>query len=151
KRIDRDLHLIAALPGVWLFVAGDPTEDPAEHSNLQRLAARLGVADRVIFGGRLAPREVRTGTAYSIRDLLAEATLASFLTSYDYESYGNPIGEAIASGVPYLTSDYELYHTVYGHLGLRAPTLTTDLPTPSFVDSVAELLLDEGKRARMAE
>jgi glycosyltransferase involved in cell wall biosynthesis/GT2 family glycosyltransferase len=151
KRIDRDLHLISRLPGVYLFVAGDPTEDPIEFGRLQRLAAELGVTDRVVFGGRLAPREVRTGRAYSIRDLLAEATLASFLTSYDYESYGNPIGEAIASGVPYLTTDYELYHTVYGHLGLRAPTLTADLPDESFVDSVAELLLDEGKRARMAE
>jgi glycosyltransferase involved in cell wall biosynthesis/GT2 family glycosyltransferase len=151
KRIDRDLHLIARLPGVYLFVAGDPAEDPDEFVRLQRLAADLGVTDRVVFGGRLAPREVRTGRAYSIRDLLAEATLASFLTSYDYESYGNPIGEAIASGVPYLTSDYALYHTVYGHLGFQAPILTTDLPDESFVDSVAELLLDEGKRARMAE
>ncbi|GAA3438270.1 glycosyltransferase [Kutzneria kofuensis] len=151
KRIDRDLHLIAWLPGVHLFVAGDPAEDPVEYENLQRLASDLGVTDRVVFGGRLAPREVRTGRAYSIRDLLAEATLASFLTSYDYESYGNPIGEAIASKVPYLTSDYELYHTVYGHLGFQAPMLTTDRPDRSFVDSVAELLLDEGKRARMAE
>jgi glycosyltransferase involved in cell wall biosynthesis len=151
KRIDRDLHLIARLPGVQLFVAGDPAEDPVEFVRLQRLAADLGVTERVVFGGRLAPREVRTGRAYSIRDLLAEATLASFLTSYDYESYGNPIGEAIASGVPYLTSDYALYHTVYGHLGFQAPILTADLPNESFVDSVRELLLDEGKRARMAE
>jgi len=151
KRIDRDLHLIARLPGVQLFVAGDPAEDPVEFVRLQRLAADLGVTERVVFGGRLAPREVRTGRAYSIRDLLAEATLASFLTSYDYESYGNPIGEAIASGVPYLTSDYALYHTVYGHLGFQAPILTADLPDESFVDSVRELLLDEGKRARMAE
>ncbi|MFI9384896.1 glycosyltransferase [Kutzneria sp. NPDC052558] len=151
KRIDRDLHLISRLPGTWLFVAGDPAEDPVEHENLSRLADRLGVADRVVFGGRLAPREVRTGRSFSIRDLLAEATVVSFLTSYDYESYGNPIGEAIASGVPYLTSDYELYHTVYGHLGLQAPVLVADLPDDSFVDSVAELLRDEGKRARMAE
>ncbi|MFC0542005.1 glycosyltransferase [Kutzneria chonburiensis] len=151
KRIDRDLHLIAQLSDVHLFVAGDPAEDPDEFLRLQRLGADLGVTERVVFGGRLAPREVRTGRAYSIRDLLAEATLASFLTSYDYESYGNPIGEAIASGVPYLTSDYALYHTVYGHLGFRAPVLTADLPDQSFVDSVAELLLDEGKRARMAE
>lgn len=155
KRIDRDLHLLAALPGAYLFVAGDRAEDPAEFARLTALAAELGVTDRVVFGGRLRPYDADPGgSGYSVRDLLAHATVASFLTSYDYESYGNPIGEAIAAGVPYLTSEYELYDTIYGTKGFRAPVLdvrATDLPTPSFVDEVAELLTDETERARMAE
>ncbi|MFI6031427.1 glycosyltransferase [Amycolatopsis magusensis] len=155
KRIDRDLHLIAALPGVHLFVAGEPGENPGEFTRLTELAAELGVRDRVTFGGGLAPHDAEVGRpGYSVRDLLAHAQLVSFLTSYDYESYGNPIGEAIASGVPYVTSRYELYETVYGDKGFRAPVLDVrrhDLPTPSFVDEVAELLTDETKRAKMAE
>ena len=85
---------------------------------------------------------------------LAQADLASFLTSYDYDSYGNPIGEAIAARVPYISSRYQLYDTVYGSKGFRAPILqidTDDLPTPRFVDEVAELLLDEGRRGEGAD
>ncbi|MFC4495734.1 glycosyltransferase [Streptomyces ovatisporus] len=161
KRIDRDIHLLAGLAGrtgAYLFVAGDTAEAPDEHARLCALARSLGVADRVVFGGRLAPHEADIGSAsgdgYSVRDLLAHTAVASFLTSYDYESYGNPIGEAIASRVPYLTTRYELYDTVYGDKGFRAPVMELtdgDLPTPSFVDSVAELILDERKREEMAD
>ncbi|WP_197348975.1 glycosyltransferase [Streptomyces bathyalis] len=161
KRIDRDIHLVARLADradVHLFVAGDTGESPEEHAGLVRLADSLGVGDRVVFGGPLAPHEADIGAAradgYSVRDLLAHADLASFLTSYDYESYGNPIGEAIASRVPYLTTRYQLYDTVYGDKGFRAPVMELtdgDLPTQSFVDSVAELILDERKREEMAD
>ncbi|WP_181768459.1 glycosyltransferase [Streptomyces albidus (ex Kaewkla and Franco 2022)] len=161
KRIDREIHLVAALADradVHLFIAGDTAESPDEHAELLHLAESLGVRDRVVFGGWLAPHEADIGSAsgrgYSVRDLLAHADLVSFLTSYDYESYGNPIGEAIASRVPYLTTRYQLYDTVYGDKGFRAPVMeltTGDLPTQSFVDSVAELILDERKREEMAE
>ena len=88
------------------------------------------------------------GARYSVRDLLAHATVVSFLTSYDYESYGNPIGEAIASGVAYLTTRYEVYDAVYGSKGFRAPILEPgdDLPDGAFLDEVAELLTDEQAR-----
>lgn len=161
KRIDRDIHLVAALAAhadVHLFVAGDTAESPGEYAELGRLAESLGVRERVVFGGRLAPHEADIGSArgdgYSVRDLLAHADMASFLTSYDYESYGNPIGEAIASRVPYITTRYQLYDTVYGDKGFRAPVMeltTGDLPTQSFVDDVAELILDERKREEMAD
>jgi glycosyltransferase involved in cell wall biosynthesis len=161
KRIDRDLHLLAALAeptGAWLFIAGDTAECPPEHARLTTLAEQLGVAGRVVFGGRLAPHDTDVGRpaggGYSVRDLLAHATVVSFLTSYDYESYGNPVGEAIAAGVPYITTRYELYDTVYGDRGFRAPVLdlgADDLPTPAFVAEVADLLTDEAKRTDMAE
>ncbi|ALG11518.1 glycosyltransferase [Kibdelosporangium phytohabitans] len=155
KRIDRDLHLLAAIPDAYLFVAGDTGESAEEHRRLTSLAADLGVTDRVVFGGWLAPHEDdvgrSTGSRYSVRDLLAHADLASFLTSYDYESYGNPVGEAIASGVPYMSTRYELYDTVYGSKGFRAPLLTEDIPDACFVRQVRDLLADDEKRAQMAE
>ncbi|GGO99522.1 glycosyltransferase [Wenjunlia tyrosinilytica] len=161
KRIDRDIHLLAALADrtdAHLFIAGDPAEAPAEHAALVALAEALKVGDRVVFGGRLAPHERDVGRCagggYSVRDLLAHADVASFMTSRDYESYGNPIGEAIASRVPYVTTRYDLYDAVYASKGFRAPVLDTrahDLPAGVFLDEVAELLTDEGRRMRTAE
>lgn len=150
KRIDRDLHLLTLLPdNTHLFIAGDTAEHPAETRKLQQLADELGLTNRVIFGGTLAPSE-STGAGFSVRDLLAHATIVSFLTSYDYESYGNPISEAVAAGVPYITSRYALYDTVYR--GYRAPVLeilTHDLPTPEFAREVHELMTNVRRRAEV--
>ncbi|WP_202425774.1 glycosyltransferase [Streptomyces sp. HUCO-GS316] len=158
KRIDRDIHLVAELArttDVRLFVAGDTSEDAIEYRRLTALADGLGVADRVVFGGWLAPDTdaigAPAGGGYCVRDLLAHADLVSFLTSYDYESYGNPIGEAIAAKVPYITSGYESYPTVYGDKGFRAPVLHHDLPTPTFVNEVAQLLNDDTLQSATAE
>ncbi|MFC3890906.1 glycosyltransferase [Lentzea rhizosphaerae] len=145
KRVDRDLHLAAQLPGTCLFIAGDTDEDPAETRKLRALAEELRVP--VVFGGVLEPCE-SAGPGFSVRDLLAHADVVSFLTSYDYESFGNPIGEAIAAGVPYITSRYSLYDTVYA--GYEAPVLdilSHDLPTPEFVRQVHELMTNAERRA----
>jgi glycosyltransferase involved in cell wall biosynthesis len=147
KRIDRDLHLIAQLPGTCLFIAGDTEEDPAETAKLRALAEELRVP--VVFGGVLEPCD-SAGPGFSVRDLLAHADVVSFLTSYDYESYGNPIGEAIAAGVPYIASRYALYDTVYA--GFEAPVLdilSHDLPTPEFVRQVHELMTNAERRAEV--
>jgi glycosyltransferase involved in cell wall biosynthesis len=66
---------------------------------------------------------------FSIRDLLAEADLNSFLTTYDYEGFGNPPGEAMAMGVPFMSTTYELYQEVYGSKGAIAPLLPIDRAT----------------------
>jgi GT2 family glycosyltransferase len=167
KRIDRDIHLLAAMStelarrGItrpaYLFIAGDIRESPAEHASLQHLAESLGVGRQVIFGGALAPLTVADGSGhgFSVRDLLAHADVASFLTSYDYESYGNPIGEAITCGVPYITTRYQAYDTVYGQKGFRAPVMEIshpdeDLPDQKFVAQVADLLTDETRRREIS-
>lgn len=167
KRIDRDIELTARLRAllaergvdrpVYLFVAGDPAECPAESRALRALAHAAGIADHVIFGGRLAPHgaEPDPTAGFSVGDLLTAADVASFLTAYDYESYGNPIGEAIASGVPYLSTRYQLYDTVYGDKGFHAPlleiTAADDEPvSPEFVAEVAELVTNPTLRRRVA-
>jgi glycosyltransferase involved in cell wall biosynthesis len=147
KRIDRDLHLVARLPGTWLFVAGDTDENPEETRKLRALAQKLQVP--VVFGGVLEPCESH-GDEFSVRDLLAHADMVSFLTSYDYESYGNPIGEAIAAGVPYIASRYALYDTVYG--GFEAPVLDIsehDLPTAEFARRVLDIMTNAERRAEV--
>ncbi|MDX8141897.1 glycosyltransferase [Lentzea sp. BCCO 10_0061] len=147
KRIDRDLHLVAQLPGTCLFIAGDTEENPAETAKLRALAEELQVP--VVFGGVLEPCE-SASEEFSVRDLLAHADIVSFLTSYDYESYGNPIGEAIAAGVPYIASRYALYDTVYA--GFEAPVLDIlehDLPTPEFARRVHDLMTNAERRAEV--
>ncbi|MFJ5986155.1 glycosyltransferase [Lentzea sp. NPDC092896] len=147
KRIDRDLHLVAQLPGTCLFIAGDTEENPAETGKLRALAEELQVP--VVFGGVLEPCE-SASAEFSVRDLLAHADVVSFLTSYDYESYGNPIGEAIAAGVPYIASRYALYDTVYA--GFEAPVLDIlehDLPTPEFARQVHDLMTNAERRAEV--
>ncbi len=162
KRIDRDIHLLAAVNielaargtgrSAYLVVAGDTGECPAEHSSLSRLAGSLGVGDRVVFTGQLAPAAVSGGAncGFSVRDLLAHADLASFLTSYDYESYGNPIGEAIASCVPYITTRYKVYDAVYGDKGFQALVLEIaahkDQWLNSTTGSVGHTLRPAGRR-----
>ncbi|GLY15255.1 glycosyl transferase [Kineosporia sp. NBRC 101677] len=160
KRADREIDLLAKLRHrihdrpVYLFLAGDPSEHPATVMSLRAQAERLGVAGQVVFGGRLAPRDVASSHGFSVADLLAEADLVSFLTSYDYESYGNPVGEAVASGVPFLATRYALYDTVYGRKGLQAPVLpiSTDDQAPlndDFVNEVVALLTDPLLRSRV--
>jgi glycosyltransferase involved in cell wall biosynthesis len=172
KRVDRDVHLLAGVRAglaargetrpAYLLIAGDPDESPAEHAYLTDLATSLDVRDQVVFAGSLAPYDVpgteavaRSG-APSVRDLFAHADLVTFLTSYDYESYGNPIGEAIAAGVPYAATRYELYDAVYGDKGFPAPVMEISaaedgLPPPEFVARVTDLLLDEAGRREIAK
>jgi glycosyltransferase involved in cell wall biosynthesis/GT2 family glycosyltransferase len=167
KRIDRDIHLLAAVNAelaargigrpAYLFVAGDMHESPAEAARLAALAESLGVRHLVVFGGLLAPLDLpgSRGRPFSVRDLLAHADLACFLTSYDYESYGNPVGEAIASGVPYVTTRYQAYDSVYGDRGFHAPVLEISaaddgLPGAGFVTQVTDLLADAARRRELA-
>lgn len=133
KRIDREILLlkflgrIAASRGFrrrfHLVVTGPTDEDPEEFHRLKRLVHSLGLEAQVHFShGLLSPHfnSPAGEKSYSVPDLLAEADLSSFLTSYRYEGFGNPPGEACAQGVPFISSTYELYDAVYGSKGLRA-------------------------------
>lgn len=112
---------------VFLFVTGPTEEDPMEHKRLCTLEKRLSIAGQVIWGNGLLPLNplisaAATGaTRFSVLDLLSEAALSSFLTTYDYEGFGNPPGESMAMSVPFISTTYELYHEVYGSKGAVAP------------------------------
>jgi glycosyltransferase involved in cell wall biosynthesis len=170
KCIERDLRLVdrlqkrlAALDSprkVYLFVTGPIQEDPNEYARLRQLTTDLGIETQVVWADGLLPfinlnTEEETGH-FSIRELLAEADLSSFLTSYDYEGFGNPPGEAMAAGVPFVATTYELYHEVYGSKGTVAPLLHIDrdsAPADSmpddFIDWTFQVLTDQTYRAQI--
>jgi len=133
KRIDREILLlkflerIAASKGFLqrfhLVVTGPTDEHPKEFQRLKRLVCSLGLESQVHFSGGLMSPHFNGPSgekSYSVPDLLGETDLSSFLTSYRYEGFGNPPGEACAHGVPFTSSTYELYEAVYGSKGLRA-------------------------------
>ncbi|QQR88740.1 MAG: glycosyltransferase family 4 protein [Myxococcales bacterium] len=167
KRIDRELYLLSELmkrlpqKDIYLFVTGDPAENPAESEKLIAYANQLGISKQVVFGGCFPTfdSDFLNGTkseGFTVWDILANADLSSFLTSYDYESYGNPIGEAIAAGVPYLTSTYSLYDDVYGRSGFQGILMKTSkdhdgMPEPEFVNEVAEAIANPRQLKQIAE
>ncbi|KWO82401.1 hypothetical protein WM32_22925 [Burkholderia ubonensis] len=173
KRLDRDIFLLHALRQlmrssggqrpVYLFVTGRTDEHEEEHHRLARMAIELGVDHHVIYGNGLLPCSAlcqpsnrgSERTHYSVNDLLAHADLSSFLTSYDYEGFGNPPAEASAQKRPFISSTYEMYEEVYGEKGFKCLLLHTSrdcdgMPDHSYAQAVFDLLLDERRRTRWA-
>ncbi|MEM5331830.1 glycosyltransferase [Paraburkholderia sp. JHI2823] len=156
KRLDRDIYLVHRLNQLFsqnnidrkvlLFVAGDPDEDHFYHKELNRLAKELNVEPLIKFIGPLRHRSMLSvGDAIAIEDLYYSCDLVSFLTSWDYDSYGNPIGEAISNRRCYITTSYEYYWEVYGQYGFEAPVLKISaeydfLPDEEFVKEVYLLI-----------
>ena len=174
KSIERDLRLLheiqlllatsGDLRKVFLFVAGLTQEDPDEFEKLRSLAQNLAIAGQVVWADGLLPFHTAIidpatqANRFSIRDLVAEADLSSFLTTYDYEGFGMPPGEAMAMGVPFISTTYELYHEVYGSKGAVAPLLligrasSPDDPIPkSFVAWTMRALMDDAYRAEIKD
>lgn len=88
KRLDRLLRAVAQLPEVRCIVAGDGEE----RARLEALAAELGITPRVHFLGH------RTDTG----DVLDAIDL--FVVSSDREGLSNSMLEALAAGVPVLST-----------------------------------------------
>ena len=172
KTIERDLRLLHELQlqldttngqKIFLFVTGPTAEDPDEFERLRALERELSLSGQVIWAAGLLPLnplmvDASQGNRFSIGDLLAESDISSFLTSYDYEGFGNPPGEAMAMGVPFISTTYELYHEVYGNKGAIAPLLPIDresvpsdpIPT-SFVTWIVRLLTDQEYRDQISK
>jgi len=172
KRIDREIRVIAELRrraaeagyarDFYLFVTGPTNESPDTCGALQRLAEELHVSRFVVWGDGLAGfgthgEEARAASGkFSVRDLLFEANLSSFLTSFGYEGYGLPPGEAIATNLPFTSSTYEMYDTIYGVNRYQAPlyhiTEADDAwPGPGYYSLLFDFLMDERKQATHAE
>ncbi len=85
------LHALAAAPGVWAVIAGGGGHRTA----LERLAARLGVGDRVVFTGFVGD---------GLADLLGALDLFVFPAAGSDHGH-RALVEAAACGVPALAAD----------------------------------------------
>jgi glycosyltransferase involved in cell wall biosynthesis len=138
KRYDRLLRALAELPSsVHLVIAGDG----ADREALIDLARSLGIDDRVHL----------IGFREDISAILK--ALDVFVVSSDFEGMANVMLEAMAAGVPVVST------RVSGAEEALAPS-TTDGPAPGIVvgfepreigTAVARLLADSSLRARMGE
>ena len=92
KGVDVLLRALALLPDEHLDVAGDGPSRPG----LETLAAELGVADRVVFLGRIDADEVRKRL---------ERAAVAVLPARWYENQPLAILEAFAAGTPVIGTD----------------------------------------------
>jgi phosphatidylinositol alpha-1,6-mannosyltransferase len=95
KRVDRAVtalpRVLESIPSAVLVIVGDGEERP----NLQRLAAELGVAHAVRFVGAV-PQE-------QVAEFMQAADV--FLAIADLSNVGNPLLEAMASGLAVIAVD----------------------------------------------
>jgi len=113
KGVDLLLEAAAGLPGDWeirLLGAG------GERKNLEDLARRLGIADRVNFLGRFPSH--RMPEFYRSLDALV---LPSRTTPAWKEQFGRVLVEAMSCGVPVIGSDSGAIPSVVGNAGLVFP------------------------------
>lgn len=166
KRLDRDVLLVQRLnhlfrkhnidKTVWLLIAGDTREHATHTGELEQLAQELDIAPYVKFLGPLHHNFMPMSLGkITIEDLYHSCDLVSFLTSWDYDSYGNPIGEAISSQRCYITTRYEYYPEVYGQHGFEAPVMPISdgqdgLPDEAFINEVFLLLTNKPEMDRIA-
>jgi len=110
-------QLRATVPDISLGIAGKPL-DQGYAERLAALAQDLGVADRVIFlGGR---------SAAEVADLYRKAD--AFVFPSLVETFGNPVLEAMASGLPVVCSNAAAMPEVAGEAALLVkPGDTADM------------------------
>jgi glycosyltransferase involved in cell wall biosynthesis len=141
KGIGNVITAIAATPGVELVVVGGPPAarlySDSEAGRLQRLAAQLGIADRVRFVGGVEPRAVAR--------ILRSADVV--VCAPWYEPFGMVAVEAMACGVPVVaTAVGGLVDTVIdGVTGIHIPPRDP----AALVDALVWLLADPARRAKM--
>jgi glycosyltransferase involved in cell wall biosynthesis len=101
KRIDFALRAVARVPQIRLCIAGDGSE----RKPLERLAARLGITDRVRFLGYLAdPRSVIADSHAAINSKREEELGLSILEAL---AMGRPVVAFVGGGVTEIVRDRE--------------------------------------------
>lgn len=134
KGLDRLLAAFALLarrhPTARLRIAGGGTD--AEAAALLRVAARLGVAERVDVLG-LLPRE-------ALRRLLSEASVLALPSLY--ENFGMVVLEALREGCPVVASR----ETEWAHLEEERAGAWVDFASPDAAARALERMLDPSAR-----
>lgn len=112
--------------------------DGPEFNNLQRLAARLGVENKIVFGGLRSSEEVAA--------ILKQADVFT-LPSYRFDNQPMVFLEAIASGLPVVYCDDNLTEG----LTPKNALLTDGIEAEDFARAFDELLQDDKKMAAMSK
>jgi glycosyltransferase involved in cell wall biosynthesis len=112
KGYDILLRALAPLAdlGWTLTCAGNDTREPDTAARLRRLAQELGIATRVVWRGELD--DAALAAAYAEADLFALATRT--------ETYGMAVADAIAHGVPVVSTRTGEIPSIVGDAGLLA-------------------------------
>lgn len=100
KGLDRQLRIYAALKGAGVEYKARIVGDGPLRSKLEKLAGHLGLADRVTFVGQVPSQEVWEHLDWS--DVLLHTGVVA--ASGDRDGLPNVIAEAMAAGVPVVTS-----------------------------------------------
>ena len=125
------LHAVAAIAArraIRLVVVGTPKEN----GGISRLIRRLGIGDRITFTGRISNEEF-------VRQY-ARASMA--VVASVYEGFGLPAGEAMACGVPVISTTGGALPEVVGDAGLLVPPRD-----PSALVQAIETFMDHPQRA----
>lgn len=120
------------LPGQLVLVGGFPPG-----SRLGTAARRLGLADRVVLTGRI-PKADLVGL-YHLSSVLLHPAL--------YEGFGLPILEAMAAGLPVVTSNLGAMR----ELGEGSARLVEPLDVLGIAATLERVLVDDPLRRRMIE
>lgn len=146
KGIDTALHAVARLadryPDLVYMVGGDGPE----RGRLERLAAELGIADRVLFLG--AVDDERLPGLYAAADLFV-LPVREEPGDEEVEGFGIVFCEAAASGLPVVAGDSGGVADAVrdGETAILVPPADPD----AVVAAVARLLDDPRERRRMGE
>ncbi len=114
------VHRVEAVRPVHLAVIGSPKEN----GGIVKLIRRLGIAHLVTFTGRISDR--------ALVEQYARASAA--VVPSVYEGFGLPAGEAMACGVPVISTTGGALPEVVGDAGVLVP--------PSDVDALAGAITD---------
>jgi glycosyltransferase involved in cell wall biosynthesis len=120
------------IPGQLVFVGG---VEPS--SRLAERARRLGLTDRVRFLGRVPQSHLRA--LYHVAAVLLHIAL--------YEGFGLPILEAMAAGLPVVTSNVGAMR----ELGEDAARLVNPLDVDEVAGALEQVLVDDPLRRRMVD
>ncbi len=100
KGLDRQLRIYAGLKAAGVAFEARIVGDGPLRARLEKLAGHLGVAERVTFAGQVPSHEIWEHLAWA--DVLLHTGVVA--PSGDRDGFPNAIAEAMAAGVPVVTS-----------------------------------------------
>jgi glycosyltransferase involved in cell wall biosynthesis len=124
-------QLLERYPDLELLLVSKPNPG----GKTEQLVRRLGIADKVRFVNGITTQEMV--------NYYAEASIA--VVPSVYEGFGLPAGEAMACGVPVVSTDGGALPEVVGDAGVIVPAKNVE----AMVEAVDALLQDPQKRAEL--